>query len=315
MSHYRHLHKYIVLFSIICLSIACHRRMPAPPPLPPKPELLISFKSIEGKEYTEVKRVFNTGYVFDSGGYELVPLWKITFLPDDSVRIYSPKLQKYVICPVTIDHGSVASIAWSWVRVLKQTPDSLLFRVLNVSSQHVHETKPYVLMTLYRNDYIKNTLHTTAEKLMRHRSKDSVFVQNLVKQANADYKQIFGATEPAVFTSISPNLQVKRIHAKVDRLNGVFEEDDYLSPNYEITIHKAYADFDYYMLVMVDEKGKLHFMKSINNLFADVEYKLKAMKSITEDGYLSFYMKAAPGKTWGMPHASPVMIRVKGVKG
>lgn len=312
MSVFRHLHQYILLVFIFSLCLACHRKIPAPPP-PPKPEPLVSFKSIEGQEYTEVRRVFNTGYICDPGGYQLIPQWKITFLPDDSVRIYSPKLQKYVICPVTIDHGSVASVAWSWVRVLKLTKDSLLFRVLNVSSQHVHETKPYVLMTLYRNDYIKNVLHTTPEQLMRIKRKDTLFVQSRIKQANADYNQVFGATEPAVFTSKSPNLQVKRVHAKVDRLNGVFEEDDYLSPNYEITIHHAYADFNYYMLVMVDEKGKLHFMKSINVIYADADYKLKAMKGII-DGYLSFYMNTVPGRTFDIPHASPVMIRVKGFK-
>ena len=275
----------------------------------------VSFKKIHGIAYTEVRREYENGIGFHPEGYHLEPEWQITFLSEDTVRIYSIVKQRFIKQWVTVDHDSVANIAHSWIRVLKITPDSLKFQVLYVVNQKVdNESKGQIFMTLYSNNYIKNVLHTTAAELQKPPRRDSIYIAQKVKLAAADYHKAFAATEPVILESRVPQLTITKERVKEsDELEDVTLADNYLSPTFNITVHKSYADFDHYMQVIVDNEGKLHFIKSLNNMYDGAESRLKVMKGIV-DGYLTYYIKTTPGKTLSMPHASYILVRVKGIK-
>ena len=191
----------------------------------------------------------------------------------------------------------------------------MLFKVLYVKDQTVdNDSKGQIYMTLYSNNYIKNVLHTTAAQLQKPRQRDSLFIKQKVKAATANYKNAFAAYEPATLTSKVPQVKINR--KKVTRSNdleNVTVADNYLSPTFDITIHKAYNNFDYNMQIIVDEKGNLHFVKSLNIMYDEVENRLKVMKGIV-DGYLTYYIKTTPGKTLGMAHASRILVQVKGIQ-
>jgi len=288
---------------------------------PPKGSLMdtarpkVSFKTIHGIAYTEVRREYENGLGFHPEGYHLEPEWQITFLSEDTVRIYSIVKQRFIKQWVAVDHDSVANIAHTWIRVLKITPDSLKFKVLYVINQKVdNESKGQIYMTLYSNNYIQNVLHTTAKELQKAPRRDSVYIAQKTKAAAADYHKAFAATQPVVLESRVPQLSIEKEQVKEsDDLEDVTLADNYLSPTFNITIHKSYADFNYYMQVIVDNEGKMHFIKSLNNMYDGAENRLKVMNGIV-DGYLTYYIKTTPGKTLSMPHASYILVRVKGIK-
>jgi hypothetical protein len=275
----------------------------------------ISFKPVVGIAYTEVRREYENGLGFHPQGYHLEPEWRITFLSPDSVKIFSLVLQKFIHQWVAVDHDSVANVAHSWLRVKKMTKDSLVFQVLYVISQKVdNESKGQIYMTLYSNDYIKNVLHTTATELQKAPRRDSLYIRQKVKAATADYRKAFAATQPVKLISKVPQVQVEKEEVKQSNdLENVTLADNYLSPTFNVTIHKAYNNFDYNMQLIVDEKGKLHFMKSLNVMYDEAEARTKVMKGIV-DGYLTYYLNTIPGKTLGMPHASYILVRVKGIQ-
>lgn len=279
-----------------------------------KPKARISFKSIEGIAYTEVRRQYDNGLGFNNEGYHLEPEWRITFLPHDSIRIFSLVLQKFIRQEVIIDHDSVANVAHSWLKVKKLSKDSIIFQVLYVKNKKIDDGKGQIYMKLYSNDYIKNVLHSTPAQLQIPPRRDSLFIQQKVKAANADFKKAFAAYEPVVLKSKVPQVTVTKKEVKASNdLENVTLADNYLSPTFEITIHKSYSDFDHNMQLIVDEKGKLYFMKTLDYLYDEVENNLKVMKGIV-DGYLTYYLTTKPGATLGMPHASHILVHVVGIK-
>lgn len=306
---------YFLSAFILMLMVSCKHKPTATETVAvQKPKNKISFVPVKNIAYTEVKRVFDNGLIFAPMGYQLTCNWKITFLSADSVRIYSPKLKHFINCPVVVDHDSIANVAWTWIKVLKRTPDSLVFKVLNTEERVVQDTKPYIVMTLYSNNYIKNVLHTTPEALQVPSKRDTLFIRRKVDSARADYRRAFAATQPVIFSKKSPNISIVKELIKEDLLNNIIAEQNYLSPTYNIVIHHAYSNFNHFMLVIADEQGKLHFVKSLDLLLDDGEREnhLKVMKGIV-DGYLTYYLNVRPGKTLGMAHASPVMMHVKGI--
>ena len=278
-----------------------------------KPKARVSFKKVHGIAYTEVRREYNNGLGYNDYGYHLEPEWQITFLSDDSVRIFSLVLQKFIVEPVIIDHDSVATVAHSWLRVKKLTKDSLLFQVLYVANQKIDD-KSNIYMTLYSNDYIKNTLHTTAAKLQTPPRRDSLYIKKKSEASIANINKAFAATEPANLVSNNPNVTVtKKEVTKAVAMENVTLADNYLSPTFTVTIHKAYNNFDYSMQVIADEKGKLHFVKSMTYIPDDVEARLKVMKGVV-DGYLTVFLNTKPGRTLGIAHPSRILVRVIGIQ-
>jgi hypothetical protein len=270
-------------------------------------------KTVQGIPFTEVSRKYNNGLSFSPVGFQLLPEWRISFPSADSVRIYSPKLKKYVTAPVVFDHDSIFNIAWAWVRLRYINKDSLQFMVLHVHNNIIKEEKAHVFMTFYSNSYIKNVLHADTANIWKPSSKDTLYIKTKTLQARQIPDSAFAGTQTAVLKSKSKFVTVKK--KDVD-----YEEDDaktydsYLSPSFDIIIHHAYDDFKYLYTAYVDEKGNLTFRKSTQFMYPEyVKPTVETMKAIT-DGYLKLYLDVKPGKTLGIPHKSIVFLNVTGFK-
>jgi hypothetical protein len=278
-----------------------------------KPKQKVSFKKVHGIAYTEVRRQYSNRLGFNEAGYHLQPEWRVTFLSDDSVSIFSIVLQKFIKQEVIIDHDSVVNVAHSWLKVKHLSRDSMLFQVLYVRSQHI-DNNSNIYMKLYSNDYIKNVLHTTPAELQRPPRRDTLFIQQKVKESIADINKAFAATDPVSMQSLNANVKIEKKELKrANVLKNEFVSDNYLSPEFNITIHKAYADFNNKMQLIVDDKGGLHFVKPLMVIYEDLENRKKIMRGIVS-GYLTYYIKTSAGKTLGMPHPSRIMVNVIGIK-
>src|SRR3954464_11518609 len=71
----------------------------------------VTFKPVWGIHYTEVKRRHSTGRSVDKYGYVVEPIWRLTFLSDDSASVYDPDLNKYATFKITNDHDSIFYVA------------------------------------------------------------------------------------------------------------------------------------------------------------------------------------------------------------
>jgi hypothetical protein len=110
-------------------------------------------------------------------------------------------------------------------------------------------------------------------------------------------------------------VKVHQKRTKQDILNNFDNSDDYLEPEFNITIYKAYNDFNYSFAVIVDDKGIMHYLKPLIG-FPDESFRaayIQTSKAIM-DSYLKFYLKITPGSTLGMVHSSVILINVTGVK-
>jgi hypothetical protein len=271
---------------------------------------------IKGIKYTEVSRKFDNGLSFSPVGYQLTPEWKISFPSVDSVNIYSPKKGRFLNAPVMFDHDSIFNVAWAWLKLKQLSKDSLKFMVLHVKDNIIQDEKVHVFMSFYSNSYIKNVLHSDTTKLWAPGPKDTLFIKTKAALANSIPDSAFAGTEPAVLTSKNKLISVKN-EAPAEAVDGGKSYDSYLSPTYDIAIHKAYDDFSYSFTAWVDDKGNLTFRKSIISLdFLGAEGKksyINTLKGIA-DGYLKLYLNITPGKTLGIPHTSIIFLNVRGYK-
>jgi len=302
------LFQFLLLAAIALAYTACK---PKPVPVKPKP----SFKLVHGISFTEVRRSFKSGLSFSDQGFQLEPDWKFTFVSDDSIYIYSPEKKKFFNCPVIFDHDSIFNIAWAWMRVKKVTKDSIKFQVLEVENKQILDDRSVVYMTLYSDSYIKNVLHTDSATLVKPTRQDTLYIKHKTQQADADPKYAFSARIPATLTSTSPLLTVNKTSVEKNELDNVTIADDYLTPEFHIVIHKAYENFNYPYVILVDSRGQLHFSKSqLMQMPEFAESQNRIMTAIT-NGYLKHYLKVSPGTTLGIPHASKILVYVKGIKG
>jgi hypothetical protein len=308
-----------VILAISFLSIACHHISPeekAKEDLAQeakKAKLLL--KSIKGIRYTEVKRVFDNGLSFNQDGYRLKPSWRLSFSSPESVNIFNPDSNFFINAPVKFDHDSIFNIAWAWLRLKSLNKDSLKFQVLKVEDRLIVDKKPNVFITLYSDRYIRDILHTDTVKLWRPTTKDTLYIKHKATQANMNLDSAFAASQPVVLESKRPKVvSIKKIGLNNSLFDEVTSDDEYLSPEYDITIKNAYANFSYFFSVWVDDHGKLIFRKSM--IFSYPEFKkasLTELKGIV-DGYLNHYVSAIPGKTLGFTHSSIVILNVRGIK-
>jgi hypothetical protein len=275
----------------------------------------LTFKQHWGKGFTEVRRTFKNGISFSDYGYQLEPDWRLTFLSDDSVNIYNPATKTWGHAPILFDHDSIFNIAWSYLRLKKQTKDSIVFQVMKVEGRVLTRGQSVVYMTLYSDDYIKNVLHTNAESLIHPSRKDSLFIQQLVKKANADTSNAFAGRQPATFKPRNKLCTITRETTSDENKKESGLLADYLLPEYDVIINNAYEDFSYSFTVLADEKGKLFFVRSINFSFAEFEAQTNKTLRAIVNGYLTGYLDVTPASTLGMPHSSIVIMHVKGVKG
>ncbi len=271
-----------------------------------------SFKSVIGIRYTEVRRTVKNGIAFNNIGYQLEPLWKLTFVSTDSVNIYSPSQKRFFNCPVIFDHDSIFNIAWAWIKVKKVTKDSLKFQVLEVEDKVIMASKSRLYMTLYSDHYIKNVLHTTAQVLQHPTRADTAYIQLKANNARMAADSAFAAVQPVTLQSNNPSVTVKSVKTEADELNDIDIAENYLSPEFNIAISKAYADFNYSFTVIVDDTGQMHFGHSIVEQMPEFRDAYNRAMTGIMNGYLKHYLNVKPGKTLGIAHASKIILNVKG---
>ncbi|MBK0380637.1 hypothetical protein [Mucilaginibacter segetis] len=300
---------FILLLAIITIS-ACNTETKKEETKDARP----SFKSVFGRRFTEVRRNFKSGLSFNNEGYQLEPNWHFSFPSDDSVNIYNPKRKMFVNAPVLFDHDSIFNIAWAWLRLRKLSHDSIIFQVMKVEDRALLRERSTVFMTMYADDYIKNTLHTDAAHLIKPNHLDTLFIRKKVEESIKDSTKAFAARQPVTLTSKNKLLTVERISNTDAYKSSNVVMEDYLLPEFNIVINKAYDDFNYSFSAIVDENGEIHFRKSVKFIFPEfVEPSNRAMHGII-NGYFKAYLKSTPGKTLGMPHPSIIIINVEGYK-
>ena len=177
---------------------------------------LISFKSIEGISYTEINRRQKNGLSFSEYGYQLEPQWKINFVSDDSVSIYSPGNKRFFNFPLSRGYDSVFNTARTWLKVRKMSKDSLVLEILKAQGDSVDITGAGIYMTFYADNYVKNVLRSDTAILKRVSRKDSLFIKSLAVKANTDIKKAFAARQPVAFISKSPSVKVEKWKVKGD---------------------------------------------------------------------------------------------------
>lgn len=278
-----------------------------------KAKLLL--KSIKGIRFTEVKRAFDNGLSFNQDGYRLKPSWRLSFSSPETVHIFNPDSNFFIDAPVKFDHDSIFNIAWAWLKLKSLNKDSLKFQVLKVEDRLIVDQKPNVFITLYADRFISDQLHSDTVKLWRPTRKDTLYIKHKAMQANMNLDSAFAASQPVVLESKRPTVvSIKKKEVNNRLYDEMTADDQYLSPEYYITIKNAYANFSYCFSIWVDEHGKLIFRKSM--IFSYPEFKKAAineMKGIV-DGYLTHFVNAIPGKTLGFTHSSIVILNVKGIK-
>lgn len=274
-----------------------------------------TFTEIKGIRYTEVHRRFDNGLSFNEYGFQLEPEWDIYFNANDSVRIYSPEKKQYMTYRIFHSHKALFHFARGWFRVKHVSKDSLVFQVMKLESRVVKEDLSNIYMTLYSDDYIKNALHTNADRLKVPSREDSLFIQYRAIQANSDPDSAFAARNPVVLKSKSKIARVEKIKPSLDPYLGhISRSEEYLYPEYKINIDKAYQDFQYSFSVIVDHTGKMHFKQFLVAVDSEFkETKLRVAKGII-DVYLQNLLEVTPGNTLGFPHSSLINLHVIGKK-
>lgn len=298
---------FLLLALISTVYISCNRTY-GKPGLP--------FGMVKGTRFTEVRRAFNTGLVFDKQGYQLEPSWKLYFLSDDSVMVFSPKMKRFYGYHVYFDHDSIFNMVDAWLKLKKIDKDSLVFQALRVENKVIldGDEGSNVFLTFYSDQYIKSGRAKNVPKMGIPGLKDSLFIKARTKLANGNVDSAFSSREPVILKSKSGLIKVEKVKSVSSPLNKIDPSIDYLYPEYNITIHKAYENFDYSFTVFVDDKGKMHFGKS--TIPYSREYKEiyeRVMKGIME-GYLEHYIEIIPGNTLGIAHTSSILLNVVGKK-
>ncbi|MDO3625772.1 hypothetical protein [Mucilaginibacter sp. BT774] len=292
----------ILLIPLLCFSCKKFRR----PGLP--------FGDFKGTHFTEVQRIYTNGLKFDKQGYQLEPSWRLFFVSDDSVNVYSPKTKRYYGFHVYFDHDSTFNMVDAWFKLRKLAPDSMILQALRVENKIIkdHDEGSKVLLTFYSDRYIKSHDSRKIMAMGLPCKKDSAFVKLRSKQVNTQPDSTFSAREPVVLKSKTPLVKVEKVKNESTPINEADAADDYLAPEYNITIHKTYEGFNYIMYVYVDERGKMTFRNSVVPLMPEFKASYEQVMRGIVDGYLMHYLDITPGKTLGISHSTCILLNVAG---
>lgn len=276
----------------------------------------LSFDSIIGIKYYEVKRRFSTGLSFNELGFQQEPTWIIQFKDQDSILAYSPQKKRMQSFFLHYDHGDVYNFAKEWFRIKKISKDSLVFQRLHLTGREISkDIRSDVNITWYADSYIKNVLKTTAAELQRPTKADTLYIRRLAEKSKRNPGNIdsaFAGRTPVQLIPASKIIRVKKI-STVDKLIGRTESYDYLFPRYRIDIINAYDDFGYEFSAVVDEKGKIYLGKFRADSPENYEPRRKTLEAII-NVYLQNLLKVIPGETLGIPHSSEINLVVTGRK-
>ncbi|NRF38438.1 hypothetical protein [Pedobacter foliorum] len=276
----------------------------------------LSFDSIIGIRYQEVKRRFSNGLSFNEMGFQQEPSWIIQFKSNDTVMAYSPQKKKMQPFFLMFDHGDVYNFANEYFRIKKISKDSLVFQRLHLQKKEISkDIRSDVNITYYSDNYLKNVLKTTAEELQKPSKADTLYVQWLSARSNRNPQNLdsaFAGRQPVEFTPVSKLIKVKKI-TTIDPFKGRTLSYDYLFPYYRIDIDKAYKDFAYEFNVLVNANGKMYLTTFGNVLPEHKEARKKSLEAIISV-YLQNLLAVTPGKTLGIPHSSEIKLVVQGKK-
>jgi len=275
------------------------------------------FKDIVNIHYLEARRMFDDGLVFNKYGFQQIPEWDLYFTSPDSVKIYSPSRQKYIHYPIYFDHDSVVNFAREWFRIKKVSRDSLVLQLLQVEDKIISRERSNVYMLFYAADYIKKNLNTDIESLRKPRRNDTLYVKSQIVQAEKlPDSTVFAARNPVILESRSPMIEVEKIKVKTDsvNINNTYRSDEYLYPEYRITIDPAYKDFDYAFSVIVDKDGQIQFKQFLTVIMPEFQESQERVAKGIIDVYLQRLLKVTPGSTLQFPQSSVINLYVKGRK-
>ena len=274
----------------------------------------LQFGNFKYIHFIEVKRVYTNGLRFNNHGYQLEPLWKLSFVSDDSVNVFSPKMKRYYGFHVYWDHDSIFNMVDAWFKLKKLTKDSMVVQALRVEEKVIKDDDEgsKVVLTFYSDKYIKSQDAKKIQAMGLPGKKDTTFILKRIKEASVNPDSSFAAREPVILKSNSPKITVEKVKNESTPVNEVDAADDYLAPEYNITIHKAYEGFNYIIYVYVDDKGKMTFRNSVIPLMPEFKASYEQVMRGIVNGYLMHYLDITPGKTLGIPHTTYILLNVNG---
>lgn len=273
-----------------------------------------TFAPVKGIRYQEVKRRFSNGLSFNPEGFMQKPSWIIEVAAEDTMLAWSPQKQKMQRFYMQYDHGDVYNFAGEFFKVKEVSKDSLVFRRVEVDGRNIVKgIASDVNMTFYAQNYIKNKLKTTAALLQKPTKADTAFIIRRAALINKSNDSAFAATDPVEFIPKNKTVRVEKI-STVDPLLKRTETYDYMFPQYEIKIYKAYKDFYYLSQAVVDFKGGIHIQNVSGVLPENAEDKKKVMQAIANI-YLYSFFTVVPGTTLGIPHNTEITLGVSGSVG
>lgn len=298
--------KLLLPFLSVILLAGCnpgrHGQMPKP-----------KFGALKGIGYTEVKRRFSNGLMFNTTGYELEPSWRMSFLSDDSVKLFSAERGKFYNFKIYLDHDSVINTANTWFKVKKANADSLVFQVLFVKNKDILDAESNIFMTFYSDKLIAKLPPLNVMHMGLPSARDTAFIKQLSAKTNADSTKFFAGRQPVEIKSINPDIQVEKQKYVKSFLTTAVQDDEYMHPEYHITIHKAYDNFFYRFSAYVDAGGQLHFKEPLIEIEDFKDHIIGAMKGLI-NGYFKYYLQVKPGRTLDIPHNTSIIIEAKGIK-
>jgi hypothetical protein len=295
----------LLLVLISVLDISCNQY---------HPKKSLPFSTVAGTHFTEVQRVFDNGLKFDKQGYQLEPSWDLYFLSDDSALVLSPKTKKYYGFHVYFDHDSIFNMVDTWFKVKKIAKDSLVFQALRVENKIIldEDEGSKVVLAFYSDRYIKSHPAVNIQKMGMPGVKDTLFIKSRANLANNNMDSAFAAREPVILKSKTSRITVEKVKNVSTPLEKIDPSDDYLAPEYNITIHKAYEAFAYSFYVFVDDKGKMNFRNSTVPLMPEFKAAYEQVMKNIVNGYLQHYLEITPGNTLGIAHTSYILLNVTG---
>lgn len=274
-----------------------------------------SFQPIVGIDFYEVRRSFDNGLAYDSIGFVQEAEWHVKFTREDAIQIYVPGSDSSFNFEITHDHDSFFHFARESWKVIDLNRDSLMLQRLSLDGLRVNKMRSNVYMRFYAKDYL-NGLGKSLVQLRAPRRQDTLFVQEMVRRANNNLDSVDSSYSSKNFpklTSKSEMLEIERRQYDSLALMSQSSAYEYLYPEYDITIHRAYKDFYHTFSILVGPDGKLRLGKFFV-MPEFVESRQRVLKGIT-DVYLQNLLDVTPATTLGLPHNSVVYLRVRGKQG
>lgn len=271
-----------------------------------------SFEPIVGIDFYEVRRSFDNGLAYDSIGFVQEAEWHVKFTRGDAIQIYVPGSDSSFNFEITHDHDSFFHFARESWKVVDLNRDSLMLQRLSLDGLRVNKMRSNVYMRFYAKDYL-NGLGRSLVQLREPRRQDTLFVREMVQRANRNLDNVdssYSSTNYPKLTSNSDMLEIERRQHDSLTLMSQSSAYEYLYPEYDITIHRAYKDFYYTFSILVGPDGTLRLGKFFV-MPEFVESRQRVLEGII-DVYLQNLLNVTPASTLGLPHNSVVYLRVRG---